>query len=168
MPRATVYTTQAKIISRLGDIKISDQLDIQEFVDRAANETDAALAGVYTIPLTGMSTEASGEMSEINADLAAAYLILSLAAATQSEGTFALAQDLKKSSRDKLMEYRTGKKIIVGAEKDTTLADNQRYTPKISVRGPDAKLGSRFSDIYPDFDKKDTGSFQYPRRREPW
>ena len=164
--RTSFYTSPQKITSRLGDIKISDSNVISEYNERAANETDSALYGVYTVPLAGMTDEAAGEVGEINADLAAGYLILSLASASQSEGVYALGTNLIKSGRDKLAKYHKGSVVIAGATKaDPT--DKKRYTPRVLSKGADRQLGSFMGDIYQDWDKPE-GSYVYPRRDKPW
>lgn len=104
----------------IGDISLSPTLSRESFIRDAADEMDARLGFVYTLPLTGIQPHAVTLLKMINARLASGRLLMSLAAPAEDDGVHRYGEWLIKQAYDDLYAICNGTINLAGA---TLIAD---------------------------------------------
>lgn len=147
----TQYGSERDVRELLSDIPLPEGRDISRYIKRAEARVDAYLAELYEIPVditaSGISNSAVELLQAVTTDLAAGYLLLSLATVQENDLIHAYGQNLidraiadleKIKNQEMVLDGATasstttrGKKILESAaDGSTTAQDSESYFGK--------------------------------------
>jgi len=162
----TQYGSERDVKELLSDIPLPEGRDISRYIKKAESRVDAYIGNIYSVPVditaSGITSSAIELLQTITTDLAAGYLLLSLATVQENDIIHAYGQSLVDRAISDLEKIKEQELVLDGATKSTTTARVSKILSSSADGSADAQdsdsyFGKSYTDSYDTDEQPDEG-----------
>ena len=137
-----------------GDLTLPQATEIDNFIERASSDIDAALSERYQVPITITNETTVSILKAITSSLACGRMVLAIAIASEDTSTQAYGRALIRRAIEGegqaigLRELREGRFILPGATLKSGLASANLFALRISSPKPDGVSDKSYFEYF--------------------
>lgn len=151
VPVRRLYCTRDDLV--LGDLELSSRLDPQDYIRRASRDVDVVLARRYVVPVPSTAAQQTQDLlTSVTADLASAYILMSVATGGEDNMTNAYGMHLFNRAMTTLGNYVTGDSVLAGVETAPNPGSSSETGPvAIRQEDPESLIAGFYQFTNPDY-----------------